>query len=118
MNPNELLHSIFSNQHESENNMTLKTETYTRKSFDVEAVQVTDDNISEVAEWCGGEVRSTKNDDEETSYIKVRVFRPMSERQTRAYVGDWVLYAGTGYKVYPPKPFEKCFEATVVQEEN
>lgn len=89
----------------------IETTKYSRKSFDVDAVLVTEENINEVAEWCGGEVRYTKPrpDRESNPYVKVRVFRPMGERQTRAYVGDWVLYAGTGYKVYPDKAFQTCF---------
>ena len=34
--------------------MTLKIEHYTRKPFPVEAVQVTEENLNEVAESCGG----------------------------------------------------------------
>lgn len=94
----------------------ITTEKYTRKSFDVDAIQVTEDNIDAVAKWCMGEVRTFKTDpnDEgvsrEQKYIKVRVFQAIKERQTKAFVGDWVLYAGTGYKVYTPGAFAKCFE--------
>lgn len=94
----------------------IATAKYTRKPFDVDAVQVTEDNIDEVAKWCMGEVRTfqTEPNDEgvtrEQKYIKVRVHRAMNERQTKAFVGDWILYAGTGYKVYTPAAFAKCFQ--------
>jgi hypothetical protein len=95
--------------------------TYVRKTFEIDAVQVDEDNYSDVAEWCGGELRFTTTEllagdneqiteRESVPYVKVRVFRPLNERQTRAYVGDWVLYAGTGYKVYTRKAFEKSFD--------
>lgn len=83
----------------------MQTAKFTRKPFEVDAVQVTDDNIDEVAKWCQGEVKEEDN----RPYIKVRVLRVIDERQTKAFVGDWVLYAGTGYKVYTPKAFQKSF---------
>lgn len=88
--------------------MTIKTERYVRKTFYVDAaIQVTAENMAEVAEWCRGDVRTM---DDGSSYIKVRVIRPMDERQTRAFVTDWVLYAGTGYKVYTDKAFKNSFD--------
>lgn len=81
-----------------------------RKTFEVDVVEVTDDNIKEVAKWCGGDVRTYVKDGIESQYVKVRVYRPMNERQTMAFVGDRVLYAGTGYKVYLPNAFEACFD--------
>lgn len=84
----------------------METTKFTRKPFDVEAVQVTADNIDEVAKWCQGEV-ITQNDG--SKFIKVRVLRVLNERQTQAFVEDWVLYAGTGYKVYTDKAFRKSF---------
>lgn len=84
----------------------LETFKYVRKPFDIDAVQVTTDNIQEVATWVDGEVRT----DNLGQYVKVRVHRPLNDRQTKAYVGDWVLYAGTGYKCYTPKAFASSFE--------
>ena len=84
----------------------LETSKYIRKPFSIDAVQVTTDNISDIATWVDGEVRT----DDVGQYVKVRVHRPLNDRQTKAYVGDWVLYAGTGYKVYTPKAFANSFE--------
>ncbi len=84
----------------------LETMQYIRKSFNIDAVQVTGDNIQEVSKWVDSEVRS----DDSGQYVKVRVHRPLNDRQTKAYLGDWVLYAGTGYKVYTAKAFAQSFE--------
>lgn len=88
----------------------LLTAQYQRKAFSVDAVQVTEENIEDVAKWCSGDLRVSPNEQKD-SFIKVRVHRPLNERQTRAYPGDWVLYAGTGYKVYTDPAFKKCFVA-------
>lgn len=84
----------------------IQTEKYVRKPFYVEAIRVTEENFSEVATWCNGEIRE---DDKGGRYIHVRVHRPLNPRQTQAYIGDWVLYSGNGYKVYVDKSFEKSF---------
>lgn len=86
----------------------METRTFMRKSFEVEAVQVTEENMNDVAQWCQGRVVNATND--EGKHVKVRVMRVMEERQTKAFVGDWVLYAGTGYKVYNAKAFQKSFD--------
>lgn len=85
---------------------------FARKPFDVEAVQVTADNMEEVAKWCQGSIETEASDSEGSGlrYVKVRVLRVLSEKQTKAFVGDWVLYAGTGYKVYTNKAFKNNFE--------
>ena len=79
---------------------------YLRKPFEVDGVQVTDENIYEVAKWCNGDVMT----EGKTKYIKVRVEHVLNERQTKAFAGDWVLSAVTGYKVYTEKAFEKSFD--------
>lgn len=84
----------------------LETTKYVRKPFLIDAAQVTPENIQEIAKWVDGEIRS----DDLGQYVKVRVHRPLNDRQTKAYVGDHVLYAGTGYKVYTPKAFANSFE--------
>ena len=90
----------------------MQTQKFVRKPFHVEGVQVTAENMEEVAAWCRGEIRTTVEQDRDTEekYIKVWVQRPLDERQTKAFEGDWILYAGTGFKVYMPKAFEKSFE--------
>lgn len=85
----------------------LKTHKFARKTFYVDGVRVTPENMEEVAKWCGGEILT---DPQDGQYIKVRVHRPLTDRQTKAFVGDWVLYAGTGFKVYTAKAFDKSFE--------
>lgn len=93
----------------------MNSEKYVRKPFAVDAVQITADNINEVALWCQGEV---KTNDKGDAYIKVRVHNPMNDRQTMGFVGDWVLYAGKGYKVYTDKAFQNSFEQSEVKSQN
>lgn len=88
--------------------MMLETTKYIRKPFKIDAVQVTSENMEAVAEWVNGKL----TEDEVGKHIKVRVHRPLNDRQTKAYVGDWVLAAGTGYKVYNDSAFKKSFEQT------
>lgn len=85
----------------------LKTHKFARKPFYVDAVRVSENNMEEVAEWCGGTVVTEHKDGK---HISVEVYRPFDDRQTRAFVGDWVLFASSGYKVYTPKAFDKSFE--------
>lgn len=91
----------------------LVTAKFVRKPFAVEGVQVTPENIDDVAQWCGGEVRTSetkKPGQAVQKYIKVPVKHPLNDRQTRAYYGDWVLSAGTGFKVYTQKAFSGSFD--------
>lgn len=96
----------------------MKTESYARKTFYVDAVRVTNENMEEVANWCAGEIRRTLGSEKRPPrpYIKVDVGRALNERQTRAYEGDWVLfYDGNGFKVYTEQAFEKSFEPVKVE---
>ena len=89
----------------------MKTETYIRKPFTAEAVRVTRENVNEIAEWCGGEVRIWKGRKGiEKPYVKVNVKHPLGVRQTEGRLGDWVLYANDGFKVYTDKAFRRTYE--------
>lgn len=96
--------------------MALQIKKAVRKEFHVDEVQVTSENMVEVAEWCQGEVRTEEHENAEKGrtvidrYVKVRVHRPLNDRQTKAYVGDHILFAGSGFKVYTNKAFESNFE--------
>lgn len=86
--------------------MTLAVSRYTHVPLYVEAVQITADNMSAATEWCGGSVQT---DTEKKQFIKVATIRPLRERQTMAYVGDWILKTDVGLKVYTDKAFKRGF---------
>lgn len=105
--------------------MAVITQKYVRKPLYVDAVQVTLENFTEVAAWCQGEVRDY-NDKVLTGeqaenqtierYIHVRVHNPKNTRQTKAFIGDWLLYAERGYKVYTQKAFRGSFDLVPAEE--
>lgn len=87
---------------------------FTRKPFFVDVVLVTAENMREVADWCGGKVLdkpNPRNKSQMIEYIKVDVERPLTEKQTMAYVGNYVLRAGRGFKVYTKSGLDKTFDA-------
>lgn len=88
--------------------MSVKTNMYTRRPFPVEAVQVNDENMAEVSKWCKGRVVKPRGN--EANHIKVQVKNPLNPRQAKAYVGDWILFANEGYKVYTDVAFQRNFE--------
>jgi hypothetical protein len=83
----------------------MQTATYIRKPFEVEGVQVTAENMNEVAVWAGGQVVI-----QDGNYIKIEVKQVINEKQTKAFVGDWVLKAGSSFKVYTNVAFTRNFE--------
>lgn len=93
--------------------MSIVTETYTRKPFEIEAIRVTDENMEDVAKWCGGEIQTTEIG---KRYIKVDVIRPLNEKQTKAFVGDWALKVKTSFKIYKHTAFLHCFDKGTLQE--
>lgn len=85
----------------------MKTARYVRKPFEVDAIQVSSENMPEITTWCGGKMV------EESIgkwYIEVDVERVLNERQRKAYVGDWVLKSPQGFKVFGHKAFKKSFQ--------
>lgn len=91
---------------------TFKPEKYERLPFTIEAIEVTPENIKAVAKWCGGQIRTTGRRGIQ-KYIKVDVLRALNDRQTMAYIGDYVLKAGSGFKVYTPRAFKESFRKQV-----
>lgn len=86
----------------------MKIESARRKTFDVEFVEITPENLDEVAEWCGGKVLGT---DQKRS-ITVPDRNAKNVHQTEAYPGDRVVYHNDTrtYKKFGKKAFEKTFE--------
>lgn len=90
----------------------ITTTLYIRKPLYVDAVQITGANFDEIATWCQGEVLQDEVPGKGTGkkYIKVRVHNPKNPRQTKAFVGDWLLYTERGYKIYTNKAFHASFD--------
>lgn len=98
------------------------TKKYVRKPLYVDAVQVTEKNFADIARWCFGEICNIDESPIDVAadlnnivrpseqYIHVRVHNPKNARQTRAFVGDWLLYTERGYKVYTEKAFKANFD--------
>lgn len=86
--------------------MTLEIKRYTHIPLTVEAVQITSENMAAVAEWCGGTIQT---DGVRKEYIRVAVLKPLNERQTCGYVGDWVLKTDIGLKIYLNRAFRRAF---------
>lgn len=92
--------------------MSVTTTKFVRKPLYVDAVQVSRDNFDDVAAWCQGEICQDEIPGKGTGkkYIKVRVHHPKNPRQTKAMVGDWILYTERGYKIYTHKAFLLSFD--------
>jgi hypothetical protein len=98
--------------------MPVVTEKYIRKPLYVDAVRVTAANFEDIASWCQGEILQADVPGEGVGkqFIKVRVHNPKHPRQTKAFIGDWLLYTERGYKVYTNKAFHAAFDLAAVIE--
>lgn len=98
--------------------MEIVTQRFIRKPLYVDAVEVTEENFRELARWCQGKILKsdgspldkTEEPEPKACFIHVRVHHPKNSRQTKAFVGDWLLYTELGYKVYTPGAFEGAFD--------
>lgn len=90
----------------------IQTQRYIRKPLYVDAIRVTAANFEEIATWCQGDIQTEEIPGKGTTkkFIRVRVQNPKNPRQTKAFVGDWILYTETGYKVYTVKAFHAAFD--------
>lgn len=76
---------------------------YRKKPVEVEAFQITPDNMSGVADWCGGKVVHTIGP--HGDWIEV----PTLEGTMIADIGSWII-KGVAGEFYPCKP--EIFAAT------
>ena len=76
---------------------------FTRKPFIVDAVEITDDNIEEVAK----DVGDIRHKDDGTPYILVD--RRLVPNVTRVYTGFWMTKMGDNVRCYSKKVFKEQF---------
>lgn len=93
--------------------MGITTTQYMKKPLYVDAVRITRGNFSEVSKWCRGEIQTERADAPQNAgkkFIKVQAHNPINQRQTKAFIGDWVLKTDRGYKIYTHKSFTESFD--------
>lgn len=92
--------------------MSVTTTKFIRKPLYVEAVRVTAANFDEIVAWCQGEVQQNQTPGKGAGkkHIKIQAHNPINSRQTKAFIGDWVLYTERGYKVYTNNAFHAAFD--------
>lgn len=92
---------------------SINTTQYIRKPLYVAAVRLTARNFDAISQWCQGEIQQEEQPDKGVikKFIRVRVHNPKNPRQTKAFIGDWLLYTERGYKVYTNKAFHEAFDA-------
>lgn len=85
-------------------------EQWNRNSFGVSAVQITEDNLREVAEWCSGRVLADLGS--ETPYIALVVGSNESRWvEANAYIGDWIIIDEDGRQAhYNDENFRKEYK--------
>lgn len=83
----------------------MQFDTYTRKPFTVEAVEITDENMEEVAKFIGTiEIR----EEDQVRYIEVD--RRLIPNLYRVYTGFFLTKLGDKTRCYSPRAFKKQFE--------
>ncbi|QPX71409.1 hypothetical protein SscP1EGY_11 [Streptomyces phage SscP1EGY] len=94
---------------------------YRRKTFTVQAIQVTEDNVRGLSEWCGGEVilywpdvvRQSNEYEPGRMCIEVAIGQVNGRvKKARAFPGDWItrLQDTNRFHVYKNKTFLEAFE--------
>lgn len=86
--------------------MSVVTETWTKNQFDVECVQVTEENIIDVAERCKGEIKYTSNS---KRYVRIEVTPNTKPMIVNVHIGDWVLFFEDRFKHYKDPAFKNAY---------
>lgn len=76
---------------------------FIRKPFKIEAVQITEENIQELAELLGGSVQEKKG----RPFIMCN--RKVTPQSDRAQLGGWITVMDNNLRVYPDKVFRRMF---------
>lgn len=96
-----------------EKSSKMKIETFTRRPFDVQAVQVTPTNAAEIAEWCGGKIgKSTyklAGFDTPLDIVLVPGNGPNAGKMVEAKIGSYVANLDGKFRVLRKAQFHEMF---------
>lgn len=91
----------------------MKTETFIRRPFDVNAVQVTPQNAAEIAEWCGGTIGKDTYKiagfDTELNTVMVPGNGPNAGKMIKAKIGMYVVEHIGKFRVFRKDEFNEMF---------
>lgn len=98
------------------------TTAFQHKTLVVQAIQITVDNMKEVAEWCGGSVKKSQPTgySQRYPYVEVVVGHIAGRTQlARAAVGMWItcLTKDNNFRVYKARSFDETFLEIMSEEE-
>jgi hypothetical protein len=96
------------------------TSDWARKTFRVKAIRITAENMAELAEWCGGEIRDSDLPATNAASIGVPTGHVGGRTQrTWAYVGDWItrLSDANNFRVYKNRSFLLAFQEIMSESE-
>lgn len=85
---------------------------YLRKPFVVRAVEVTTENIHEVAEFVG-----TVREKEDKSGLYIQVDRTLIPNLDRVYPGFFLTKMGNNFRCYSPRAFREQFTESTPEAE-
>ncbi|QEQ94685.1 hypothetical protein SEA_SOSHI_72 [Streptomyces phage Soshi] len=74
----------------------------------VDAVQITPENINQLALWVHGEVKVDRTTGRR--YIEMEVSHPTGRRMAKAYPKDWIVTVRTVRRVYGNRAFTSTFK--------
>jgi len=86
---------------------------YTRRGFDVEATQITFENVEDVAKWSGGTVekRPTKlmGTEAELPVVSLKGVGVDHGNYYIGYLNCWVVKMNKTFRIYKPDQFKRTF---------
>jgi len=88
-------------------------QTYLRRGFDVEAVQITLENIDEVAQWCGATIEQRPVRMVNTTALLPTISLKGSgvdhANYYLGYLNFWVVKMNKKFRIYKPDQFDRTF---------
>lgn len=89
----------------------MKLEEWERKTFRIQAVQVTEEDMEEIAAWCDGRIYIKKDEGEDPAfYIQFTAIHHKQKQTMKAFVGDWITWSGSSFHHYKDSSFRKGYQ--------
>jgi hypothetical protein len=96
----------------------MEFEEFVRRSFTIKAIQITEENLAEVAEHVGTVVRIDEKRWGDKPHILLLTSHPEQHIQMHPlFVGDWLTETDKGFQRYKDSKFRVAFEPKPVDEE-